>query len=294
MFGFFHKKEKGNAAPSPAERLEDCRRRRDYPGLARACYDLGVEAMDRGDQELAYLRLSQSNTVFSARDEIYEAVGEDLMDDCSERIGQLEDAPLLLNEVTAEIEEKAEELGEDGCWIWSLFALARLGKLGARLAVLSGCEALGRLDEAADIALHSFRGELPEEEFQQMDVIYERISEMDNMEGYFGMNGEVPGPCGPFQPFDLEGTGTLTELSLYLEACNSRLDQRREPEIGLIPCGLLTGYYCRTAGEDVRSVPQVQAELARIRDDYAFLKAGPSWDGIAARLAEYRELDLLA
>ncbi len=292
MFGFFQKK--GKASLSPAERLEDCRRRQDYPGLARACYDLGVEAMDRGEREMAYLRLSQASTIFSARDEIYEAMDEALVDDCSERIGQLEDAPLLLNEVLAEIEEKAEELGEDGCWIWSLFALARLSRLGARLAELPGCEALGRLGEATGIALHSFRGELPEEEFQRMDVIYERITEMDNVEEYFGMNGEIPGPEGPFRPFDLEGTGTLTELSLYLEACNSRLDLTREPETGLIPCGLLTGYYCRTVGEGFRDAPQVQAELERIWSDYEFLKAGPSWDGIAARLEAYRELDLLA
>ena len=52
MFGFFQKK--GKASLSPAERLEDCRRRQDYPGLARACYDLGVEAMDRGEREMAY------------------------------------------------------------------------------------------------------------------------------------------------------------------------------------------------------------------------------------------------
>lgn len=292
MFGFFQKK--GKASLSPAERLEDCRQRGDDTGLARACYDLGVEHMERGDLERAFLRLSQADTIYSARDEIYEAVGDTLADDCSDRIGRLEEAPLLLNEVIAGVEERAEELGEDGCWIWSLFTLARMGKLGDRLAVLPGCQALGRLDEAAEIALHSFRGELPEEEFQRMDVIYERVTEMEDDPAYFRMNGEIPGPCGPFQAFDLEGTHTLTELSLYLEACNSRLDQARSPETGLIPCALLTGYYCRTADGELREIPQVRAELERIWSDYEFLKAGPSWDGIAARLETYRELDLLA
>lgn len=291
MFGFFHKKDK--APLPPAERLEDCRRRRDCAGLARACYDLGVEHMEKGELERAFLRLGQADTIYSARDEIYEAMGDGLTDDCSERIGRLEEAPLLLNEVISRVEKQAEELGEDGCWIWSLFTLARLGKLGKRLAALPGCEALGRLDEAAEIALHSFRGELPEEEFQRMDAIYERITELGDDESYFGMNGEIPGPCGPFQVFDLEGTHTLTELSLYLEACNSRLDQKRTPETGLIPCALLTGYYCRAGGGDLRNIPQVRAELERIWGDYEFLHAGPSWDGIAARLAAYRELDLL-
>lgn len=289
VFGFFHKKDK----TAPAERLEDCRRRRDYPGLARACYDLGVEHMERGELERAFLRLSQADAIYSARDEIYEAMGDRLTDDCSERIGQLEEAPLLVNEIAAQVEEKAEELGEDGCWIWSLFALARLGKLGKRLAALPGCEALGRLGEAAEIALHSFRGELPEEEFQRMDAVYERITELGDDPAYFGMNEEIPGPCGPFQAFDLEGTHTLTELSLYLEACNSRLDEARRPETGLVPCALLTGYYCRTAGGDLREAPQVRAELDRIWSDYEFLRSGPSWDGIAARLEAYRELDLL-
>ena len=52
MLGLFGKKK------SPEERLEDCRKKGDWDGLARAYYDLGTAAMDRGDLNQAVLWLS--------------------------------------------------------------------------------------------------------------------------------------------------------------------------------------------------------------------------------------------
>ena len=108
MFKLFGKK--GGAAP--AEQLAECQKRRDWAGLCRAYYALGTAAMDRGDRNHAQLWLHRADTIYSARDEVYDKVGEQLADDCSSRIGQLEDTHILYNDIPAQVEEKAEGLGD--------------------------------------------------------------------------------------------------------------------------------------------------------------------------------------
>ena len=54
------------------------------------------------------LWLSRADTIYSARDELYEAAGEVLTEDCSERIGQLEEAPTYTNKLLAEIQDRLE------------------------------------------------------------------------------------------------------------------------------------------------------------------------------------------
>ena len=108
MFGFFGKNEK----KGPEERLADCLSRRDWEGLARAYYDLGVAAMDRGELDRAVLWLHRADTVYSARGDVYEKVSgkrlfhQGIADDCSRRIGELEEAPLLCNDAPAQAEER--------------------------------------------------------------------------------------------------------------------------------------------------------------------------------------------
>lgn len=91
--------------------------------------------MERGEPDRAQLWLHRADTVFSARDEVYEKVGEKLADDCSERIGRLEDEHILANDAPAQVEEKAAGLGDVRVRIWGLLSLARLVKLGKRLQV---------------------------------------------------------------------------------------------------------------------------------------------------------------
>ena len=73
MFNLFKKKE---PPLPPEERLADCLKKRDYIGLARAYYNLGKAAMESGDQGKAMLWLSRADTIYSARDDIYEAMGD--------------------------------------------------------------------------------------------------------------------------------------------------------------------------------------------------------------------------
>ena len=72
-----------------------------------------MAAMDAGDLHKAQLWLHRADTIYSADDDIFDKVGEKLMDDCSNRIGQLEgEDGLFYNAVPAEIEARAEELSD--------------------------------------------------------------------------------------------------------------------------------------------------------------------------------------
>ena len=86
MFGFGRKEDK-----APEKRLADLQRKKDWAGVSRTYYELGVAAMDAGDLHKAQWWLQRADTIYSADDNIYEKVGEKLTDDCSDRIGRLED-----------------------------------------------------------------------------------------------------------------------------------------------------------------------------------------------------------
>ena len=168
MFGLFEKKK------NPKEQMEQCLEKKDWDGLARAYYDLGVTAMDNGEPNKAVLWLSRADTVYSASDKVYKKTSKnrlfhkEIVTDCSDRIGALEDEDLLYNTIPAEMEEKMEELSDSQIRIWGLLSIARLVKLGERLGNLPGCEVLGRLGWASDTMLKSFRQPISQEEYDRI------------------------------------------------------------------------------------------------------------------------------
>ena len=117
MFGFSSKKS------GPVQMVKDA-------------YDKGVQYMQAGDPARAMLWLSRADTIYCANDDTYEAVGEALTEDCSSRIGALEEEPTLVNQITAQVEELAEELEGSQLRLWGLMSMARLAQLGKKLAQL--------------------------------------------------------------------------------------------------------------------------------------------------------------
>ncbi len=298
MFRLFGKKE----AASPEERLAECQRKRDWAGLAKAYYGLGVAAMDQGDLNKAQLWLHRADTIYSADDNVYDKVGEKLVDDCSGRIGQLEDEEgLFYNAVPAEIEAKAEELNDSQVRVWGLLSIARLARLGERLATLPGCEVLGQLDWAVDLMLHSFQTLPSQEAYQHLMDMCNALYELNGKPVYYSGEIEVPGRV-PFQLFDLNGPfGVEQELNGYtdnhlrlLAALSQGAEELPTAESSIVGCALLPDYYVRTGAERLEEVPQVRAELERIWSDYEFVCSGPSWEAVAERTARYKELDVLA
>lgn len=298
MFGLFGKKE----AKGPEERIADCQKKKDYAGLAQAYYELGVSAMDQGDLNRAQLWLHRADTIYSADDAVYEKVGDKIIDDCSDRIGTLEgEDGLLYNAVPAEIEERAGELNDVQVRVWGLLSIARLVKLGQRLAKLPGCQVLGELDWAVDMMFRSLQTLPAQEEYQHLMDVCNGLYELGDSPAFYG-GGQIDVPGGaPFQVFDLNGTGVLLELNGFLDShlrllavVSQKADELPTAESGAIGCALLPDYYVRTGASNLNEVPQIKAELERIPNDFAAVRDQIPLEEIGKKIAEYKQLDILA
>ena len=294
MFHLFGKK-----GGSSEEQLAECCRKRDWAGLVKVYYRMGVEAMEAGNPYQAQLWLSRADTIYSADDSIYKKVGEKLMDDCSDRIGQLEDISTLYNDLPAQIEGMAANLNDVKIRIWGLLSLARLVKLGERLASLPGCEVFGKLGWAVDMVLKSFQEPLSEETFRGLQDLCGELYELGDSPAFWGEGNEiaVPGQA-PFQVFDFNGMmGVHLEIDAYLDShlkMMSALGQGEEPgapQTGIIVGALLPDYYVRTGADILTDVPGIKAELDRIWGDYEFIVgADISWELVSRKIAEYKEI----
>ena len=291
MFRLFEKK-------SPEDRVKECLKKRDWDGLARAYYDLGVSAMERDDLSKAALWLSRADTVYSARDETYSKAGrnrffhKEIVSDCSDRIGELEDAPLLANQITEQVEEKAEELNDIQIRVWSLLTLARLARTGEKLAVLPGCGVLGTLGRCADLVMKSFQKSISQDESDFLQNVCSDLYALSDAESFFA-GGEVPCAAGaPLQVFDFNGMTTLLNIENFLDGHLHTLKGELHSDDGaLIPCALVPDYWVRTTDGDIHDIPQVKAELERIWSDYAFVCSGITWAQVAQRINEYKSVD---
>ena len=283
------------------DRVSECQKKKDWAGLAKAYYDMGVAAMDQKDLNRAVLWLHRADTIYSADDAVYDKVGEALVDDCSDRIGELEDAPLLYNQVPMEVEESAEELSDLAVRVWGLLAIARLVHLGERLGRLPGCEVLGSLGWAVDVMLQSFQQPVSQEDCGRLLDICNALYELGDSECFYA-GGEIEVAGGaPFEVFDLNGmTGVFLELNCYLDnhlrflGVIGQEEDMLAAERGMIGCTLLPDYYVRTGSDRPEEVPRVRAELARIWDDYNFICSNITWEQVAQKVDAYKALDILA
>ncbi|GFH97539.1 hypothetical protein IMSAGC003_04111 [Lachnospiraceae bacterium] len=296
MFGLFGKK-----GESPEERLAECQQKRDWAGLARAYYQMGVAAMEQQEYNRAQLWLSRADTIYSADDKVYKKLGEKLMDDCSERIGKLEEASLLYNNIPAQVEEMTADLGDSKVRVWGLLSLARLVKLGERLGSLPGCEALGKLGWAVDLVLKSFQEAPTEEEFYGLRDLCGALYELGDSPAFWGAGSQIEVPGGaPFQIFDLNGMmGVHLEIDAYLDGhlrMICALGQGEEspvPETGIIAGALLPDYHVRSGAGKPEEVPGIKAELDRMWSDYHFVCSDFTWEQVGQKVREYKELDIL-
>ncbi len=297
MFGLFGKKKE----QSPEEQLAACQAKKDWPGLSRAYYNLGVAAMENGNLEKAVLWLHRADTIYSARDDVYEKVGEKITEDCSGRIGALEDEALIYNDFPELINVKADGLDDTRARIWGLFSLARLVKLWDQLSASPGCEALGKLGRAVDVVLKAFQEPPAEEELESLKNLCSELYDLGDNPAFWGLGSQiqVPGKA-PFQVFDLNGMmGVLLEAEAYLDSqlkmilAKCQGEEPGEPETGIVSCALLPDYYARTGSASLEDVPQIKAEMARIQGDYEFLCSEITWEQIGEKVAEYKALDIL-
>ena len=299
MFGFGKKKMKEDKAPEM--RLAEFQRKNDWAEVSRTYYELGVTAMDAGDLHKAQLWLHRADTIYSADDNIYDKVGEKLMDDCSDRIGRLEDEDgLFYNDIPAEIEARAKELSDSQVRVWGLLSIARLVRLGERLSKLPDCEVLGQLNWAVDLMFHSLQILPSQEAYQRLMDMCNALYELNGKPVYYSGEIEIPGRL-PFQLFDLNGLfGVEQELNSYtdnhlrlLAALSQGAEELPQAESSIVACALLPDYYIRSGADRLGDVPQIKAELQRIWSDYDFVRDRLTWKEVGKRIADYKQLDIL-
>ena len=299
MFGFG--KKKMNEDKTPEMRLAEFQRKNDWAEVSRTYYELGVTAMDAGDLHKAQLWLHRADTIYSADDNIYDKVGEKLMDDCSDRIGRLEDEDgLFYNDIPAEIEARAKELSDSQVRVWGLLSIARLVRLGERLSKLPDCEVLGQLNWAVDLMFHSLQILPSQEAYQRLMDMCNALYELNGKPVYYSGEIEIPGRL-PFQLFDLNGLfGVEQELNSYtdnhlrlLAALSQGAEELPQAESSIVACALLPDYYIRSGADRLGDVPQIKAELQRIWSDYDFVRDRLTWKEVGKRIADYKQLDIL-
>ncbi len=298
MFGLFGKKEE----KTPEGRLADLQKKKDWAGLARAYYDMGVATMEAGDLNKAQLWLHRADTIYSADDAVYEKVGDSLIDDCSERIGALEEKEeLLYNSLPAEIETRAEELGDAQVRVWGLLSVARLAKLGEKLGRLPGCQVLGEINWAVDMMFRSLQAPPSQEEYQHLMDVCNGLYELGDSPAFYG-GGQIDVPGGaPFQVFDLNGMGTLLELNGYMDnhlrlmaALSQGAEELPAAPSGIVACTLLPDYCVRTGTSAPEEDARIKAEIQRIWEDFAFVRDQLTWEAAGKRIKAYQQLDILA
>ncbi len=285
---------------TPEEHTFDYIRVRDWVGYAKACYELGAAFMDSGEMHRAVLWLHRADTIYSAQDEIYEAVGDELINDCTERIGRLEEEPLLYNDILTKTEEMAEQLEDLPYRMWGLLAMARVVPLGYRLDKLSGCEVLGRLEWAVDTVFETLQQPCTQQQYEGLTEVCNALYELSDSEYFFGGGLMEVAGGKPFHLFDLNGMMTLLEINCYLDnhlrylAAKERGEQPPRTDGNMVSAALMLDYYVRTTGQKPEDCQPIQSELKRIDRDYDFVRCKFTWEDAKLKLAMYKRINLFA
>ncbi len=283
------------------ERLQTLRENKDWVNLSIEYYNLGVKAMEDGDDIKATLWLGRSNAIYSAQDDIYTAVGDELQDDCSSRIGELESADNIYNSFPEYTSEKLSDFSNAQVSIIGLFSISRLIPILNSFSKLNGCGILGEISKVPNIVLKSFSSGISGEEFQFLSDLAGGLYSFADSEYYWGNTETVPVAGNqPLEVFDLHGMmGAVGEIVTYLLdftdslSALSRGEAPAESECEIVNCTLLADYYNRTSNINIEENPQVKSEIARINDDFNFMASDISFDDIINRVNAYLNLDIL-
>lgn len=267
---------------------------------AETCYRRGKEYQRKGDLERARLYLERASTLYSNFEQVFDD-SEALMEDCDEQLGALEEEDLLYNDLLAQVTEKAEELNNTQNYVWGLLSLARFQKIFERLSVCPECEILGELGKVLDLFCQGLGRTLKEEEKEYLQDFITRFYDFGDSEAFADTGNQVDvGNGKKLQLFDLNGNSTFTCMHIFMDKCvyafcsgPDSLEDAEPAETDFIACTVLADYYLRTCEEDIRQIPKVQEEIARIWSDFAFVQTGLNAEAAAERIRTYQQLEIL-
>ena len=303
MFGFLKKKDGEGKRPEGKDKGQLAavyEANMDLAKLSETYYELGKEYQEKGDLDRARLYLERASTLYSNFDQVYDAC-QRFMDDCDERIGDLEEADTLTNEVLWQVQERAEELNNAQKYLWGMMSLARFQVVFQHLADCENCRVLGELSRVLDMLYRTVGQKSVQEDLEYSLSFITRFYDFCDSVDFVNTKNQVQLDQGRvLQLFDLNGNSTVTCLHVFVDKFISVLregfetvEENEEAEVDFIPCTLMADYYLRNFQGDLRQVPQVQAELERIWSDYEFVRDGASVQDVIHRAEKYRRLDIL-
>lgn len=265
---------------------------------AEMCYRRGKEYQRKGDLERARLYLERASTLYSSFDQVFDE-SEVLMEDCDEQIGALEEEDLIYNELLEQVTERAEELSNRQNYIWGLLSLARLQSVFDQLSVCPGCGILGEIKKVLDIFCRGLDRELTEEEQGYLEDFITRFYDFGDSESFADTTNQVSTEEGrSLQVFDLNGNSLLTCMHIFMDKCIGafkngfeNVEDAEPAETDVIAGILMEDYYLRNWEEDIRSIPQIRDEIARIWSDCEFLESEPDVQMVVERMDSYRKMN---
>jgi len=272
----------------------------DSAKAARLYYELGKKYYAEQKFDKARLYLGRFDSVVSSDDALYTQF-EKKADEVSDLIGELEEKPLLVNQLEEWIEKIGEDLAVSQKRRWNLLTMARFEKLFAKFAALPGFEILKNYGRIVDILSETLARPIEQDEAKLIEGFLDNFYEFTDSAAVFDIRSQVPVAAGaPIQAFDLHGGCGLESLystvyDLFQIVIGEASEDWEEPfdmTTDFVAAGLLLDYYARTQDAPVDGLAAVQAEKKRVEADCSFVADYPSDEDFLSRLREYRQMEL--
>lgn len=287
----------------------------DYRHMAKCFLDLGTAYRDAGRTTKAIYYLKRFDNLVGGDDDLYEAF--DKQD--SQAMQWIEELEALQEpyekSMQSQVAALSEELSDLQKVQWLLLTMSRFCSLFDRISALEDFEGFEKLSEVVDLICEGLYGRLDTDDtddiWEVLDDYDELLEDVFDSEVMSDYTQSIRIPDQPdFVPADLESgdIGTYyfgmafaamqsfifdTEGQLPGCADLSKANLKEPAEMEFAACGILADYYYRTSDTELKDIPQIQEETARIFSDHTFVKSAPDYAAFRERIDTYKTIMLV-
>lgn len=301
-----------NSVDKLMKALTEAQQKQDYENVAKYYLELGKTYKKNGKLSKAIYYLNRFDNLVSGDDdlyEIYETQDEKAMQWVEELEAEQEPYEKMIQ---AQVVEKAECLNDLQKMQWMLLTMSRFCAIFQHISVLPDFGEFEKLTEMVDHFSKGLYGKLNEEGVDEIeDAIAEYADTIEDVFDSITMSDytqKIALSNQPdFVPADLESgdTGTyyfgmaFLALQSFIFDTQEQLQENAVPslddpvEMEFVACGILADYYYRTSNVELKDVPKIQEETARILSNHDFVKSDPDYDAFQKRIDAYKNIMLI-
>lgn len=304
-----------NSTDKLLEALNAAQVQNDYEQVANYYIKLGKAYKQDGKLSKAIYYLKRFDNLVGGDDDLYEKF--DRQDSqAMQWIEEMETQQEPYEKtIQSQVVEKSDELNDLQKIQWVLLTMSRFCSLFERISALEEFAGFAKLSEMVDLFCGGLYGKLDAKDTDNiqdaMDAYSELLEDIFDSAIMCDYTQTVKIPDQPdFVPADLESgdVGTyyfgmaFTAMQSFLfdaegqlsECAVSSTAKRKEPvEMEFIACGILADYYYRTSDTDLKDVPNIQEETARIFSDHDFVKSAPDYEAFQEQINGYKTIMLV-